>query len=243
MSVVIAVVFLALGGLVKGATGAGAPVLAVPAMAMLYDVKLAVVIMMVPNLLTNIWQWWQYRKSLLGTRFVVLFASAAAVGTIFGTWLLATLPQEFLSLTLAAVVFVYVAFRFLRPGWVLSDSTALKLSMPVGVISGALQGASGISAPVSLSFLNAMRLERPTFIATVSVFFLMMTVTQIPALMALGIMTPALFGVSALALIPILAMMPVGARLAQRFSKDVFDRVMLAMLVLLALKLVFDALW
>ena len=122
----------------------------------------------------------------LGTRFVVLFASAAAVGTILGTWLLATLPQEFLSLTLAAVVFVYVAFRFLRPGWVLSDSTAFKLSMPVGVISGALQGASGISAPVSLSFLNAMRLERPTFIATVSVFFLMMTVTQIPALMALA---------------------------------------------------------
>lgn len=241
MSVVIAIVFLALGGMVKGATGAGAPVLAVPAMAMLYDVKLAVVIMMVPNLLTNIWQWWQYRDSLLETRFVVLFAAAGAIGTVIGTWLLATLPQEFLSLTLAAVVFVYVIFRFLRPGWVLSRTAALKLSAPVGVIAGALQGASGISAPVSLSFLNAMRLERPAFIATVSVFFLMMTVTQIPALMALGIMTPILLGVSALALIPILAMMPVGARLAERFSRDVFDRVMLVMLFLLAVKLAFDA--
>lgn len=241
MSVVIAIVFLALGGMVKGATGAGAPVLAVPAMAMLYDVKLAVVIMMVPNLLTNIWQWWQYRDSLLETRFVVLFAAAGAIGTVIGTWLLATLPQEFLSLTLAAVVFVYVIFRFLRPEWVLSRAAALKLSAPVGVIAGALQGASGISAPVSLSFLNAMRLERPAFIATVSVFFLMMTVTQIPALMALGIMTPILLGVSALALIPILAMMPVGARLAERFSRDVFDRVMLVMLLLLAVKLAFDA--
>ncbi len=243
MSVVIAAVFLALGGLVKGATGAGAPVLAVPAIAMLYDVKLAVVIMMVPNLLTNIWQWWQYRKSISQTRFVVMFALAGAIGTVIGTWLLATLPQEILSLTLAAVVFVYVIFRFLRPGWVLSDKAALKLSTPVGVIAGALQGASGISAPVSISFLNAMRLERPTFIATVSVFFLMMTVTQIPALVALGIMTPSLFGISALALLPILVMMPVGAKLAERFSKDTFDRVMLVMLSLLAIKLVADALW
>ncbi len=69
----------------------------------------------------------------------------------------------------------------------------------------------------------------------------MMTVTQIPALVALGIMTPALFGVSALALIPILAMMPVGAKLAERFSRDVFDRVMLVMLCCLAVKLVADA--
>lgn len=241
MSVIIAAIFLALGGLVKGATGAGAPVLAVPALAMLYDVKLAVAVMMVPNLLTNIWQWWQHRKSLLQKRFVFAFATAGAIGTIAGTWLLATLPQEYLSLTLAAVVFVYVLFRFLRPGWILSNAAALKLSVPVGVIAGALQGASGISAPVSLSFLNAMRLERSAFIATVSVFFLMMTVTQLPSLMVLGILTPELLGISALALLPILALMPIGSKLAERFSKDVFDRVMLVMLSCLAVKLVADA--
>ena len=59
----IAIVFvcLALGGILKGATGAGAPILAVPALAMLFDVQFAVAIMVMPNLLTNAWQAWRFR--------------------------------------------------------------------------------------------------------------------------------------------------------------------------------------
>ena len=53
----------ALGGTLKGATGAGAPIITIPVIAAFYDVRIAVIIMVIPNLLTNISQIYQFRKN------------------------------------------------------------------------------------------------------------------------------------------------------------------------------------
>lgn len=237
----IAFVCLALGGILKGATGAGAPVLAVPALAMMFDVQFAVVVMIVPNLMANLWQAWFCRQEKLSTRFVTVFSIGGALGVVVGTFLLASLSHTILSLIVAFSVFAYIGFRFARPDWMIGYPLGLRLSGPMGLFSGMLQGASGISAPISLSFLNAMRLERRTFMATISVFFAVMTAAQIPALGFVGLLTPATVGISVLALIPIFMFMPVGGLLARRFTRETFDRVMLVLLAALALKLVFDA--
>jgi len=52
---------LALGGTLKGATGMGAPLTAIPVMTALFDVRLAVVVMLLPNLYTTLWQLWIFR--------------------------------------------------------------------------------------------------------------------------------------------------------------------------------------
>jgi len=242
MTLAIAILVFALGGTLKGAIGAGTPVLVIPVLAMLYDVKLAVAVMMVPNLVTNIWQVWRYRKSLLPKRLVWSFALAGGAGAGFGSWILATLPPSWLSLTLAATVLAYVIFRLIRTNWVLSYVKAVKLSVPVGIVAGTLQGATGISAPVSVSFFNALQLQRPVFIASISVYFIAMTVVQIPALMSLQILTVERFLLGIAALIPMVACMPLGELLAKKFSRNTFDRAVLTLLVCLALKLAYDGL-
>jgi len=145
-------------------------------------------------------------------------------------------------LIVAITVLAYVFFRLARSNWVLSYAAALKLSVPIGIIAGTLQGATGISAPVSLSFYNAMRLERPVFIASVSIYFIAMTVVQIPVLVSLQIMTTQHFLFGLAALLPILGCMPLGQQLAKRFSKDTFDKALLLLLVCLAFKLIYDVL-
>ena len=242
-SIAIVFVCLALGGILKGATGAGAPILAVPALAMLFDVKFAVAIMLVPNVATNFWQAWRFRHHLTTPRFAASFAIAGALGAVFGTVMLANLPHEILSIVVAFAVFSYIGFRFLRSDWILPFRTASRISFPVGLAAGALQGASGISAPITLSFLNAMRLERPVFIVTVSIFFTTMTALQIPTAAYYGIFDLHRAVLSTLAILPILGFMPVGGLLARHVSRDAFDKVILALLAALALKLVFDALW
>src|SRR5680860_599432 len=181
MSVLIVIICLGLGGILKGATGAGAPILAVPALAMFYDVKIAVVIMLVPTLVTNLWQAWQFHRQLLPAKFVLYFSLAGAIGAVVGSWFLAVLPQHTLSLIVAFAVLAFISFRLARPTWLLAYDTALPLSAVAGLIGGWLYGTSGISAPVSISFLNAMRLERHTFMATISVFFVAMALVQLPA--------------------------------------------------------------
>ncbi|HBN31167.1 MAG TPA: sulfite exporter TauE/SafE family protein, partial [Rhodobacteraceae bacterium] len=153
-------VAFALGGILKGATGAGAPLLAIPILALLYDVPTAITLFAIPNLVPNVWQAWKYRADSLPTRFWLQFAIAGGVGAAIGTYGLANIKSDYLLLVVALVVVAYIIFRTLRPGWVLTYPKALAAVLPVGLIAGILQGSGGISAPVSITFLNAMKLSR-----------------------------------------------------------------------------------
>lgn len=232
---------LALGGLIKGATGAGAPVLAIPALAAIFDVQTAVVLLLIPNLMTNSFQLWTYRAHLPDRRFVAPFIGAGLIGVAVGTWMLTSLRSETLSIFVAGVVLVYIAFRLARPNWQLAMEAGRRLALPAGVVSGILQGASGISAPVSITFLNALKLGRSGFIAIISLLFLAFVAVQIPALIWSGHLTQKLGLQSLVAVVPILGAMPVGAALARRLSPQVFDKVILVFLGLLAVKLLVDA--
>lgn len=238
--IALAFVCLAAGGVLKGATGAGAPILAVPALAMMFDVRFAVVAMLVPNLLTNLWQAWRFRGHVVPGRFVLLFAFGGATGAIVGSVMLSAFAPRMLLLIMAFAVFAYVGLRLARPGAMLPMPAARTLSLPAGVAAGVLQGAAGLSAPVSLTFLNAIGLSRDYFISTASIFFAAVTAAQISALGSLGILTYQGLFVSLFAMLPIFAFMPVGAALARRFSKQTFDRIILCVLALLACKLLLD---
>lgn len=238
------IIFLCLfcGGLLKGATGAGAPVLAVPALVMFFDVKTAVIILLLPNLFTNSWQAWTYRSHLPRERFLTLLILGGIVGIAAGTWALTRLPSDILQVVVGGVVMLYIGFRLAHPHWLLGRTLGTAMSAPAGLVAGILQGASGISAPVSITFLNAMRLERVAFIPTISLLFLVFVMIQIPALGFGGLLTPELMLISALAAVPVWLAMPLGSRLARTISPQIFDRITLVLLAILSLKLVVDGL-
>lgn len=243
MSILLAISAILLGGVMKGAIGAGAPIIAAPALTMLFNVQTAVATLVVPNLLSNVWQAWRYRKEAMPRRFLILFAGGGMLGVAFGTLLLAVLPQEALSLMVAGAVLAYITLRLVRPGWTLKRERANQLSGAAGIAGGFLQGATGISAPASITFLNAMKLPREAFIGTISIFFVSMTAMQIPALWSVGLLSLELltYGFAALALV--FLAMPLGNWLGKRASPKVFDMVMLVTLGAIAVKILFEALF
>lgn len=243
MSVALAVLALLLGGVMKGATGAGAPMIAAPALTMLFNVQTAVAILVVPNLLSNIWQAWSFRRSALPRRFLIFFAGGGLVGAVLGTWLLVILAQETLALMVAVAVIAYIALRLGKPDWVLASSRAEGLSAPVGLVGGLLQGATGVSAPASITFLNAMRLPRAAFIGTIAIFFVAISTAQLPALWTVGLisMQTVVLGLIALALI--LLGMPLGNWLGKRCPPKVFDAVLLTLLGVIAAKILIEAMF
>lgn len=231
----------ALGGVLKGAIGAGTPVVAIPIMALYYDVPFAVSVFVLPAFLSNLWQIWRFRSDLLPIRFVAQLGVAAGTGALVGSVMLANLPSDALTLTVACLALAYVGFRLTRPDWQLAYANAYRIVLPVGLVSGILQGAAGISAPVSVTFLNAMKLNRTAFIGTASTFFLSMSLVQIPALVSLGVLTMDRFVISIAACVPLFGAMPVGGWLARFIDRETFDRIVLALLTVIALRLIWEA--
>jgi len=235
------IVSLALGGILKGATGIGAPVLAVPAMASIFGVPFAISVMVLPNFVMNTLQIWQFRKDAPPLTFLAALTISGLAGVLAGTVLLTKMPGETLSRAVAVLLLVYIGMRLGRPHWALGEGAGRLLAAPMGFISGMLQGATGLSAPASITFLNALRLGRNTFIFTISVLFTSFGVVQIPALFAIGILDAHRLFISALAIIPMAVSMPIGVLIAKLLKPAVFDRVILLVLAGIALKLIFES--
>jgi uncharacterized membrane protein YfcA len=228
---------LGIGGTLKGATGMGLPVVALPILAAFLGVQHAVAIMCTPVLVTNLWQLWIFRDEVWSTRFLPALVLGGAFGIVIGTWLIVRLPERGLSLALGGLVLVYIAVRLARPAFAISLELGRRLAAPVGLVAGVLQGATGISSPVGVTFIHSMRLNRTAHVFAVTAMFFMFSVVQIPALTIAGILTWRSVAEGLIATLPALVMMPVGRWLAARLTQRAFDLVILALLAFVALQL------
>jgi len=232
-------VAFALGGILKGATGAGAPIITIPVIAAFYDVRVAVVIMVIPNLLTNIGQLYQFRKTIMPRFFTVSFALGGGLGALLGTILLANLSIKTLTLAVAFIILIYISLKLIIPTWKLNYTKAKKLVFLMGAGGGVLQGAAGLSAPISLTFLNSMKLERNQFIPTISVYFGVMSLFQMPALYFYKFLNIETLIISCLSTIVLMLFMPLGSWIAKSISKENFDKLILILLSFIALRIIY----
>ena len=229
----------ALGGILKGATGAGAPIITIPVIAAFYDVRIAVIIMVIPNLLTNIGQLYQFRKTILPSFFTVSFALGGGIGAFLGTILLVSLPIKILTLSVAIIVIIYILLKIAVPSWKLVYGKAKKLVFIMGAGGGILQGSAGLSAPISITFLNSMKLERNQFIPTISVYFGVMSIFQMPTLYYYDFLNIQIIIVSIMSTIVLMCFMPLGSWIAKSISKETFDKVTLILLGFIALRIIY----
>ena len=239
--VIIIAIFIAfaLGGILKGATGAGAPIVTIPVMAAFYDVRIAVIIMVIPNLLTNIGQLYQFRKTILPRFFTISFALGGGIGAFLGTILLVNLPIKILTLSVACIVIIYILLKLIVPSWKLNYIKAKKLVFLMGAGGGILQGSAGLSAPISITFLNSMKLERNQFIPTISVYFGVMSIFQMPTLYYYDFLNLEIIIMSCISTIVLMAFMPFGSWIAKSISKDSFDKITLILLGFIALRIIY----
>ena len=109
--------------------------------------------------------------------------------------------------------------------------------MPVGLGTGLLHGATGISAPIGVTFIHAMRFGRDAHIYAVSAMFMVLATVQAPSLWIAGILRSEWLLQGLFALIPTFLFMPVGQWLSGKLSPAAFDRMTLIFLGVIGLKL------
>jgi len=236
-TVIIMIVAFALGGLVKGATGAGSPVIAIPVLTVFFDAKLAVAIMAVPNLFSNLVQIKQFRRSVENLTFSLKLSAFGTLGCLGGTLFFILTSTRVIELLVAIITVLYVVLSFRKNSKKLSQQFAKKMIPPIGLLGGFVQGTCGVSAPIALAFLNAIGMKRAEFIFTISCFFGAMAAIQIVSLSFFNFMTWQLFLLGLLSLAPIFLGMSLGDRLTKKISSQSFEKLILVFLILLSLQI------
>lgn len=242
MTAVIAVaIAVIVGATVKGLTGMGLPPVALPVMAIFVGVEDAVVIMAIPGVVTNVAlvaaNWDQRRENRLLPPMVV----AAAIGGAAGAWLLTNLDEQVIALLLAVLVVAYVLSRLGPTSRTMSDDMARRASLPVGLLGGVLQGATGLSATLFGAYLHAMALRPAMFVFSIAALFQASALASVVGLAALGRYDGRLLGLSVLASLLALTVVMSVRPFARRVPQGAFDTVVLFVLVGSVIAMLIDA--
>jgi uncharacterized protein len=231
---------IAVGSFVKGVTGSGLPQIAIPVMAVFLGVERAVVIMAIPGVITNSWLIWRFRGHLRATRDLPMLLASGIVGAVIGTLGLDRLNAAVLALILAGMITFYLAVFVSKLQVALAPALTRRTSLPVGLVAGAMQGATGMSGPLLTTYLHSYRLPKHVYVVSLVTLFQVYAIVQVVMLFQVGLYTGSRLLESVLALIPMMIVLPLGAHYATRISQRAFDLWIVALLAGTALKLLYD---
>lgn len=218
------------GGVVKGVTGVGLPLVLVPLATQFLPVPVAVALVSVSMVVTNIVQSLEGAHTGKAVRKLLPILFPLAIGAVIGTHLLISIDQQRLHL-IVGVSFLLLAILLLcLPRVRISPRTARRAGPFVGFGAGVLGGMSAIFGPPMIAYLVSAGVDPDTFVKDMAILALTAAVTMITVLGSSGAMSTGDFLMSAVALIPIQLGMPLGRWLRAKISPNWF-RVMVLLVL------------
>jgi uncharacterized membrane protein YfcA len=220
-----------LGGIVKGVTGVGLPLVLVPLSAQFVDMPVAVALLTVPMVATNITQAMEGGHTAAAIRRMLPVLGFVVVGLLVGVHLLLSIDRRRLSLILGISFLALAAVLLLMPRVRIGDATARWAGPLVGLAAGVLGGMSAMFGPPMIAYLVGRGTDPDSFVKQMAIFAFTASLTMLLALGASGAMSGMDMLVSAVAILPIQAGMPAGRWLRRRTKPQWFR---IAVLVVLA---------
>ena len=146
----LAVIFcgIAAGAFVKGLTGLGLPLVAIPFMAGFLGAEHSVAVMQIPGLVSNAWLLWNTRQAASGMTLRYEMLVPALVMLFFGVWFLDSSDNRTIILLLAGVVAAFLVLLVFNPSFRLVGARGRLLTAGASLCGGFAQGATGVSGPL-----------------------------------------------------------------------------------------------
>jgi uncharacterized membrane protein YfcA len=232
----IAAVFL-LAGFVKGVIGLGLPTVSMGLLAVLMAPAHALAIVIVPAVLTNIWQTFvgPYFFGILRRLWPLMLGLAVGIrltGDImtgpyarYGTGLIGILLVIYAIISLRKLV---ITIRPQDEKWI---------GGIIGLTTGVISGATGVQVVPSLPFLQALNLKKDELIQTLGVFFTVATLVQAFNLSAAGLIDESIALPGVIALACSFTGMALGQAVRTRLEPESFRRWFLISMILLGIYL------
>jgi uncharacterized membrane protein YfcA len=182
---------LLVAGFVKGALGLGLPTVAMGLLAVSMPPAQAIAIVIVPAIVTNIWQTFggPYFRDIIRRLWPLL------IGTAAGIWLNAgslTGPYaRYTTIALGVLLVANAAIGLSKLKFSIAPQNEKWVGGVVGVMTGMVSAATGVQVIPSVPFLQAIGMEKDELIQALGVFFTVATLALSFNLTSAGLLTAA----------------------------------------------------
>lgn len=232
---------LLLAAFVKGTSGMGFPMIATPMVALLLDIRTAVVILIIPNLLMDATQIFRGSLSIEIFRRFKWLLLWTILGVFLGTKLLVMLPAWILNLTLGLTILAFVGWSLMRVELRISPRLEKILSPIVGIVGGFLNGMTNAAGPAPAIYLYSLRLPKVEFIKSIATIFIVTKLAQLAAVSTWNLFDRATLELSLGVTLFVLAGFYLGLKAQDRVNQQTFERALLTILFVIGVVLIWRA--
>jgi len=218
---------------IKGLTGIGFSTSCLPIMALRLDLKVAIPLVIVPSIISNVTimiQAGSFRDSL--RRFWPLYA-ASVPGLLIGVTILVTINVDVAKIILGLVLVTYSLVALRNTTFTLSGPGERKLKIPVGFFTGFINGLTGSQVMPVLPYLMSLNLDKNSFVQAINISFTLSSLVMLFSMGQLGFLSPNTFLIAVGGLLPVLAVVHVCGRLRHHLSRELYRRLVLFFLFIM----------
>jgi uncharacterized membrane protein YfcA len=219
----IAAVFLLAGG-IKGVLGLGLPTVAMGLLSVVMTPAEAAGILVIPALVTNVWQVALGPGLLMLLRRFAWMIVATVIGTFSTVEFLMTSSASTAAAALGAVLAAYGIYGLVGPRFEIPPRWERWLAPLVGFATGVLNGATGVFVIPAAPYLASLRLDKEELVQSLGVNAFVCPLALAAALFVHGQFRMGVAGSWVVALLFSLAGMYVGQIVRERAAEQVFRR-------------------
>ena len=225
-------------GTVKGIAGLGFPTLATPLLSLAVDVKTAVVLLILPNIVMDGIQFSRRGAPMETIRRLLPLLVTGAIGTIVGTRALVALPTRAVLLLLGAFVIAFVALNATRFSPRLPTAWEPWAGPVAGFVAGVVGGITNVPGTPLAMYFYALGMSKAEFLSSTAFTFMIYKLVQLAAVAWYGLLTSALAATSVALTGIALTGFVGGLWIQNRLDQRAFNQAVLALLGALGLWLV-----
>jgi hypothetical protein len=229
LEIFIGILIIFVASFIQGLTAFGFSLLAVPMLVVFLSPKVVVPVMIIYSLLLNIYLFIEARKDVMLKRIIPLIICGIA-GIPFGAWLLKALEPQVLKIIIGVAITFFAVLLIL--GFRREVKNEKRAFLPIGFISGILNGSISMSGPPVIIFFTNQGMSKNVFRANLIAYFLTLNIFSIPVFFLNGLMTGEVLTHSLYYLPGLLAGAVAGNAMTHKVPEDRFRKIALVVILL-----------
>ncbi|MGB9273565.1 MAG: sulfite exporter TauE/SafE family protein [Pseudolabrys sp.] len=226
-----------LAGLVKGVIGLGLPTVSIGLLGLLMTPAQAAAILVVPSLVTNVWQAAVGGTLLALARRLGPLLAGTCIGTVIGVALLPRDDNGRATVWLGLALAIYAVLGLVKVQFSVPRHAETWLGLLMGTATGAITVATGIFVMPGTPYLQSMQFDRDRLVQALGLSFTVSTITLAAALAYTGHVQKSLAWPSIVALAAALIGMGLGQLTRGRIKTETFRLCFFVGLMLLGIHL------
>ena len=228
-------------GLVHGALGLGFPMVATPIIAVFLDVKLAILITLLPTAAVNLASIRHQRGAKQIAAKYWPLAAASLIGAVFGAYVLSVADASAFRLLLALLILVFLWTQY--RGRLTSEGFTtypLAVLVVIGLLAGFSAGTTNVMVAILIIYFLSAEVQRSEMVGAMNLCFLIGKLSQIVVFFSVGLMSLTLLVKTIPLAVAALVALSYGQSVSQRISPERYTQWLRYLLAVLAATLLWQ---